>query len=128
MAYLHFRVKFDAYSSTEEFYRKIGAPFLLEEIHSTFDMSSIDPIEALYMLDPLDPLYMLEMLLNMEMKNWKLCLNEGGSHCLSPVLINCTQESLALEYKDYKKYVINQRNELSVELFAKENSIKRKLN
>ena len=27
---------------------------LLEEIHAAFDMSSIDPIEALYELDPVD--------------------------------------------------------------------------
>ena len=57
MVHLHFRVKFDANLSMEEFHRNIGAPFvkaLLEEIHAAFDMSSIDPIEALYMLDPVD--------------------------------------------------------------------------
>ena len=35
----------------------IGAPFvktLLEEMHAAFDMSSIDPNEALSMLDPVD--------------------------------------------------------------------------
>ena len=41
----------------EEIHRKIAALFmkaLLEEIHAAFDMSSIDPIEALYELDPVD--------------------------------------------------------------------------
>ena len=57
MVHLHFRMKFDANLSMEEFHRKIGAPFvkaLLEEIHAAFDMSSIDPIEVLYMHDPVD--------------------------------------------------------------------------
>ena len=41
----------------EEFHRKIDAPIvksLLEEIHAAFDMSSIDPIGALYMVEPID--------------------------------------------------------------------------
>ena len=45
----------------------------------------------------------------------------------SPALINYTQESLVLEYKHYKEYVINRRNDLSAELLAKEKSVKRKL-
>ena len=57
MVHLHFRMKFDANLSMEEFHRKIGAPFvkaLLEEINATFDLSSTDPTEALHMLDLVD--------------------------------------------------------------------------
>ena len=46
MLQLHLRVKFDSNYSMEELDRKTGAPFvkaLLEEIHTAFDMSSINP-------------------------------------------------------------------------------------
>ena len=130
MVHLHFRVKFDANLSMEEFHRNIGAPFvkaLLEEIHAAFDMSSIDPVEALYMLDPVDipkedhveyGNEKLEILFNFYGK--PLQDSYEGRTVVSPALINCTQESLALEYKHYKEYVISRRNDLSVELLAKE--------
>ena len=129
-------MKFDANSSMEEFCRKISAPFvkaLLEEIHTSFDTSSIDPIEALYMLDPVDkPEENLA-----EYGNQKLDIlfyfygnplqdSYKGRTVVSPALIDCTQESLALAYKHCKEYVIIRRNDLSVELLAKEN-INRKL-
>ena len=137
MVHLHFRIKFDANLSMEEFHRKIGAPFvkaLLEEINATFDLSSTDPTEALHMLDLVDiPKKNL-----VEYGNKKLEIlfdfygkplqdSYEGRTVASPALINCTQESLALEYKHYKEYVINQRNDLSAELLAKEKSVKRKL-
>ena len=50
-----------------------------------------------------------------------------GRNVVSPALINCTRESLALEYKHYKEYVISRRSDLSVQLLVKEKSIKRKL-
>ena len=55
--HLNFKVKFEPNLSLEEFQRMIGAPFvkaLLKEMHAAFDMSSIDPNEALSMLDPVD--------------------------------------------------------------------------
>ena len=132
----HFRMKFDANLSMEEFHRKICAPFvkaLLEEIHAAFDMSSIDPVEALYMLDPVD--IPKENLAEYGNEKLEILFDFYGmlqqdsyeNHTVvSPTLINCTQESLALENK-HKEYVISQRNDLSVELLAKEKSIKRKL-
>ena len=47
-----------------------------------------------------------------------------GCTVVSPALMNCTQESLSLEYKHYKEYVVSRRNDLSVGLLAKEKSIK----
>ena len=137
MVLLHFRMKLDANLSMEEFHRKNGASFLkvlLEEIHAVFDMSCIDPIEALYMLDPVDipkenlPEHgneKLEILLDFYGKT--LQDSYEGHTGVSLVLINCTQESLPLEFKHYKKDVISRRNDLSVESLAKEKSIKRKL-
>ena len=137
MVLLHFRMKLDANLSMEEFHRKNGASFLkvlLEEIHAVFDMSCIDPIEALYMLDPVDipkenlPEHgneKLEILLDFYGKT--LQDSYEGRTGVSLALINCTQESLSLEFKHYKKDVISRRNDLSVESLAKEKSIKRKL-
>ena len=130
MVHLHFRIKFDANLSMEEFHRKIGAPFvkaLLEEINATFDLSSTDPTEALHMLDLVDiPKKNL-----VEYGNKKLEIlfdfygkplqdSYEGRTVASPALINCTQEFLALQYKHYKEYAISRKNDLSVELLAKE--------
>ena len=106
----------------------------MEEIRAAFDMSSIDLIEALHMLDPVDipkenPAEYgnekLEILFDFYGKPLQDSYEDRT--VASPALINCTQESLALEYKHCKEYVINQRNDLSAELLAKEKSVKRKL-
>ena len=69
----------------------------------------------------------------MAIKNWifyfygnPLQDSYKGRTVVSPALIDCTQESLALAYKHCKEYMIIRRNDLSVELLAKEN-INRKL-
>ena len=123
-------MKFDANLSMEEFHRKIGAPFvkaLMEEIRAAFDMSSIDLIEALHMLDPVDirkenpaeyGSEKLEILFDFYRK--PLQDSYEGRTVASPALINCTQEFLALQYKHYKEYAISRKNDLSVELLAKE--------
>lgn len=103
MVHLHLRMKFGANLSMELFHGKIGAPFVeahLEEIHAAFNMSSIDPIEALYMLDPVDILkeclaeycnQKLEILFDFHGKP----LQDSYKSCtvVSPALINCTHES-----------------------------------
>ena len=113
MVHLHFRMKFDANLSMEEFHRKIGAPFvkaLLEEINAALGMSFIDPIKTLYMLDPIDipkenlaeyGNEKLEILFDFYGKSVQDSYNVRTA--VSPALINCTQESLAFEYKHFKE-------------------------
>ena len=137
MMHWHFRMKFDANLSMEEFHRKISAPFvktLLEEILAAFHMSSIDPTESLCMLDPGDipkenlaeyDNKKLEILFDFYVKPPQYSYE--GPTVVSPALINCTQESLALEYKHYKECVLSRRNDLTVELLPQEKSIKRKI-
>lgn len=116
--HLYFRVKFEPNLSLEEFQRTIGAPFvkaLLEEMHATFGMPSIDPNEALSMLDPVDlptenvaenDKEKLEILFDFYQKLLH-------SSCCQPTPNKLyTQKPLALEYKYYKEYITSQRNDL----------------
>ena len=100
MLQLHLRVKFDSNYSMEELDRKTGAPFvkaLLEEIHTAFDMSSINPKGDLYMVGPIE----IPTENVIEYGNKKLEILFGfyrkslqGSHeshtVASPAQINCT--------------------------------------
>ena len=126
MVHLHFRMKFDENLLMEEIYKKIGVPFakaLLEEIHTAFNMPSTDPTETLYLLNPVDipkknlaeyDNEKLEILFDFYGKPLQGSYEDRA--VVRQALINCTQESLALEYKEY---VISQRNELSAEFSCK---------
>ena len=102
---------------------------LLDEIEAAFDMSSIEPAEALLVLDPVEipvatnhsqfGINKLSVLYNfygnISKDTYQQCTIE------SPALINCTLESLTLEYSGYKNYVDSRKKQITKETEAQLN-------
>ena len=106
--------------SSEDFFRKNGAPFLLaliDEIEAAFDMSCIAPVQSLLVLDP-SSIPGETSLIDFGEDDMKTIHDfyghaqtdtyEGHTVTSNPI-IHCSLETLILEYSSYKTYIATQK-------------------
>ena len=123
-----------------EFHRNVAVPFLnalLDEIEAPFDMSSIEPAEALLVLDPVKiPVVTNQNHSQFGVKKLSVLYNfycnrskDTYQQCTieSPALINCTLKSLTLEYSGYKNHVDSRKKEITKETEAQLNNANTRL-
>ena len=130
------RARIDTHTEVDDFHQSVAVPFLnalINEMEAAFDMSSLEPVEALMVLDPNNiPTNSDAILAEFGKKEIKILQNFYGNTATdtygertitSPPLINATIESLYMEYDGYKNYISKRKKDVADNLLEKEKKL-----